>query len=754
MFRAYPSLFLLLAIVPGIVLADQFSLPVWIYLPVAGLATGLGCILLSREKRSQAVVALGLALFFFSAFHYSVRFYPTGEGHVANFADGRQRYHIFGQVSDWPRLRINRTELKVRVDSLISDEVYPVRGTVMLRIGDTTTSLQRGDRIEFYGRIYPLRGSSVPGGFDYQRYLNLKGVYGMVYLTTFIDLRRDERNRYGLYSLTDKLRAGIVDALNRNLSPRAAALAAGFLIGETRNIPADVYSWFRDSGTLHLLAVSGSNVALVLGFFIFLMRPLSLSRRARTAFLLGVLVLFTMVSYGEPSVVRASVMATLILLGRLVQRRIDLNNIISAAAAIILLVDPTQLFDVGFQLSFVTAWGLIFVTPAVLQRFPVDRRRWWYFWIVLPLVISIVAQLCSTPLIAYYFHRIPILSVPANLLIVLLTSGAVLGVLAVLLADFILPIVGAFVGSLLDLWMALILRCLQFFGGEEAPVLQIESIPVGIVIASYVYIVLTVWAIKSRRARRLILISLAILTNIALLLPSIGHLMPKDDTDIWLTTVPGGIAAIIRQEGQPHGDLVITGMMGRDYPIDDRILIPMLERLEVKTLRSIFVISADYSAIDDLIRTADKLTASRIVVPKHLEQSFGDAGRTLPGGTRIEVSPEFPVRPIKEGFYPYESGLIWITPDSPMLFVDRLDSGSVATAAEAGVHYLVVGHRLDEADNLWPGAVLPRLKSVVARSARQQGADRTHPARVPFGADSVFIIELDQEGARHLSFPR
>ncbi|MBU8934190.1 MAG: ComEC family competence protein [candidate division Zixibacteria bacterium] len=754
MLRAYPSLFLLMAIVPGIVFADQLRLPVWVYLSIAAIAALLGIIWLLRKKSTHAAVALGLALLCFSAFHYSLRYYPTGAGHVANYADGEQRYHIYGQVSDWPKLRTDRTELKVRVDSLVADGVYPVHGTVLVRLEDTTTCLQRGDRLEFLGRIYPLRGSVSPGGFDYRRYLNLKGIHGIVYMTTLLDLRLDKRNRYGLFNMADGVRGGIVDALNRNLSPRAAALAAGFLIGETRNIPVEVYGWFRDSGTLHLLAVSGSNVALVLGFFIFLIRPLSLSRRVRTIILLAVLVLFTLISYGEPSVVRASVMATLVLLSRLVQRRTDLNNIISAAAAIILLFDPTQLFDVGFQLSFVTAWGLIFVTPAVLKIFRMDRRRWWYYCVVVPLAIAIVAQVCSAPLIAFYFQRLPVLSVVANVLIVVLTSGAVLGILGVLMADFILPALGAFTGSLVNLLMELILRCLQFFGGENAPVIQIDSVPAGVVIACYIYLVLGVWALKSRRIRRFVVISLVVLTNLALLRPA-ALINETDHTNIWLTTVPGGIAAVVRQGEQPYGDLIITGMLERDYPIDDRILVPMLERFDIKALHSIFVLSADYGAIDDLVRVGNRLAAETVIVPKRLEFSFRDIIRQPveeSGAMEIVVSPKHPASRVGIGFYPFRDGLVWTGDKSCLLLVDNIDSDFLPDAGLGGIDRLVVGRRISDLQLLLPWIDTLGLSSIILRSLSDPDIDQVFTQEISNEIDSLTITHLDRVGIVHLRF--
>jgi len=191
------------------------------------------------------------------------------------------------------------------------------------------------------------------------------------------------------------------------LGPVQFALASGFLIGETRDIPTEIYAMFRDSGTLHLLAVSGANVALVIVFFVWAMRPFSLGPGKRSVILLIVIAVFTGVSYGDPSVMRASIMAALVIGARMLGRPFDLNNIIATAALMILLISPAQLFEVGFQLSFVTAWGLVLVVPRVAAKLQTYHERIWYRWLALPLVVAFVAQVFSAPLIAFYFQRIP-----------------------------------------------------------------------------------------------------------------------------------------------------------------------------------------------------------------------------------------------------------------------------------------------------------------------------------------------------------
>ncbi len=313
MLRKHPALLFLGLVLAGIVAADVARIPSWVFL-FGAFSAVLAAVLVAFRSIRVASVIFGVALAFVAAFHFAKDHYDLTPRHVARVADESRTVQIFGQVSDWPDLKANLTEIKVEVDSLGGRICRRVEGTILVKVTDTTTALQRGDRVEFWARIYPLVGGESGGErFDYRRYLQLKGVFGIVYLPTLLDVRIDKRSRIGLFAAVDQLRDAIRSTFSAYLSPDGAALASGFLIGETRNIPVHVYQWFKDSGTLHLLAVSGSNVALVLLVIIVLLRPFRLSRNVRAVVLLVVIVLFTMLSYGQPSVIRASVMAALVI---------------------------------------------------------------------------------------------------------------------------------------------------------------------------------------------------------------------------------------------------------------------------------------------------------------------------------------------------------------------------------------------------------------------------------------------------------
>lgn len=682
MLRRYPSLFLLAFVVAGILFADGFRTPVTLLLIAAALCCLLGLVFISRQKYRRGALLLCVSLSAISAAHFGWNTYDLPASHISHLADQKRPFQVFAEVVDWPDLKPAHTEILVAVDSLGGAIQRRVQGRLLLKITDTTTSLQRGDRLEFVARIYPVAETPGRKQFDYGRYLNLKGVFGVVYLPTLLDVRLDQRSRFGFFAAIDQLRNAIRDVLHANLSPQSAALASGFLIGETRDIPPAVYQLFRDSGTLHLMAVSGSNVAVVLFFFYLLLQPLHLTSFRRTLTLLAVITIFAALSYGEPSVLRASIMASLIVGARLMQRRYDLNNIIALAMLIILLLQPAQLYDVGFQLSFATAWGLIFFVPPITGLFARHHSRPWYRWLAFPIIISGVAQICSAPIIGYYFERVPVISVAANLIIVPLASLALVGILILLVSHLVLPLLGAVVGGLLDVLLAGALQAVAFFGSSSLPSMSFKPVwPVWVVVTIimlfYLLLLIATLALDSKRARRMAIALVLVCVNAGLILSAASR-VDAFHPHMHVSTVPGGVMAVCQGCADNHGDLIITNLSAKPYDIAEKILLPSLKQHGVEHLDRIFVLSAAYQSLDDLLGFVDLTNTTVVYVSAAHESATREIIRELcwpdPLFTRVHFFGGN-VQPASQGYHLNRDGIRLIWPDgSEVLFLNNVSS--------------------------------------------------------------------------------
>jgi len=722
MSRRYPGIFLLLFVVAGILLADAGEFPAWTFLILIGLGGGGALMVLRRASdRELAALPLGVTVLGLVALTYAVRVYDFPPNHISRVADNSANYRMTGIVASWPQLKADRIDIRVALDTLTDSLPRPVTGNVLLRLPDTTTRVGRGDRIEFYGRIVEPPISA--GSFDYRRYLRLKGIAGIVYARDADDIRVEPRRGVGLMSLVDSGREYLLDCFHRTLSPIAAALAGGFLIGETRDIPPDVYRHFRNSGTMHLLAVSGSNVALVVAFIIILLRPFRIRRKPRALLLLGVIALFTLLSHCEPSVVRAAVMAALVLVAGLVERRTDLNNIIAMAGAMILLAAPTQLFDVGFQLSFVTAWGLIFATPRVwriLERFHTRRL---FRWLALPLLITLIAQIFSAPLSALYFHRVPLIAPLANLLIVPLVSLAVIGILALVAADVLLPALGEVVGAGLDILLRLVVRLLDMFAGDGMPLLDTGGLSIFAAPAAYTCLVLAVLALTSTRARRGLVLTAIVLGNVVLLRAVGEAVLAKPQTEIRIGRVPGGVAVVVRSPGSSSGELILTGLADKPYPVYERIICPLLDRSGVERLDALFLMTADFAAIGDFCRLVDTVGVDTIYIHGRLRASWADYTGQYP-----DRAPEAALRffgdRVQEasasGYYLGREGVRLVLPGFDLAAIVRVADLAAMTGSDSRPILLVIGDRLSKPSQAAPFADVGHIAGIACAQIEQR----------------------------------
>jgi competence protein ComEC len=333
-------------------------------------------------------------------------------GAIARHADAR----LTTTLVDDPDSGRFDTRVLVRVDEL-DGHAAGGRRVLVTASGDAAGRL----RILSAGESVVLRGWCTElEGFD--RRWKWKHAVGEVHAT---ELLGAERARAPLDRLATALR-DLVLAGSAHLQPVDRALLAGFLLGDTRGVPAPLTEQFRDAGLSHLTAVSGENVAFVLALFAPLLRRLGLGGRLGLA--LAVLVLFGTMTRWEPSVLRAIAMAGVALLAGALGRPTAGVRVLALAAAGLLVVDPFLLHQVGFLLSCGASLGIALWSRPVRDRLPGP------VWAREVLGVTAAAQLGVAPVLIPVFGSMPLVALPANLVAVPLAApltmwGLVAGVM-------------------------------------------------------------------------------------------------------------------------------------------------------------------------------------------------------------------------------------------------------------------------------------------------------------------------------------
>jgi competence protein ComEC len=321
-------------------------------------------------------------------------------------------------VAEPTRWAPERTRLVLEADAFYEGtERRSTRGILQVTAYGVPPSLTQGQRIAGEFRLHRPTGFRNPGGFDYSAYLAREGIF-------LVGSGRADR----LTPLTPeappwpvRIKRWAVGTIHQHLPPASAALLAGLLLGERSELPQAADDAFRRAGVYHVLAVSGFNVALLASVVFLGLSLLGIPRRLVAAAAVGCLIGFAFVVGGQPSVVRATIMGVLLLIGRLLDREVNPLNSLALAALLILLWRPNDLRDPGFQLSFAATLGILILAPPT-ERFLAAAG--WPRWLALPCSVSLGAQLAVTPIMLTHFNQLSLIGVGANLVVVPLAALA------------------------------------------------------------------------------------------------------------------------------------------------------------------------------------------------------------------------------------------------------------------------------------------------------------------------------------------
>lgn len=389
-----------------------------------------------------------------------------------------QRVYEHDEVEAWRTI----AQVEVRAVQPQNQPWAPAFGVVAV----TTAGVLPGEffggrQVEITGVLRPPQPPTVPGGFDYPTYLRRQGIY--------FQLRADGTNDWRLAGdagpaqppVADRFVAWAHRTLARGLpvEDEPLRLLWTMTLGWKTGLTGEVSEPFMRSGTMHIFAISGLHIALIAGILVSLLRVLQVPRGVCGLVVIPLIWFYTGVTGWQASAIRSTVMMTIVIAGWSLRRPSDLLNSLAAAAFIILLWDPQQIFQASFQLSFGCVLALALFTP-IFQKtaarwlepdplLPEDLRPRWQRWLARPLywlaaslATSLAAWVGSMPLIAHYFNLFTPVSLLANLIVVPLSGLALTSNLASLLVGGWFPAGGELFNHSAWLWMWLMVRVSQW----------------------------------------------------------------------------------------------------------------------------------------------------------------------------------------------------------------------------------------------------------------------------------------------------
>ena len=643
-----PALFIAVCFVIGILLGHRVAVsPVLFALgAMAVIATGYALYRIRGAAAPSLRVFMVLGLVFAGAFWYAVQVRVVPANDIRRFCDQRQRHVLAGTIVRSPDARDRFTLVTVDVDAIslgvvgwaswespgmstATDRAAPVSGRLQVRLTSGIDPGRYGDRVLVSGRLRSPQPARNPGGFDARTYYASRGVHALMSVRDARSYRVTLRNTSFTWQtgVIDPLRNSIERSIDRTMRGDSAALLKGILLGARRQLPEDLLDTFRTIGLAHILAVSGLHVGLITLVIHTLLSVLRLPRNIVVAGTLGVLVLYAFITNLTPSVIRATIMAALFLAGRQLDRQTDTVNILAVAAIVILLIWPSALFDLSFQLSFLATYAIITGYPRMKELLPerISRsEKWWARWLRDGLLVSVAAQFGALPVVAGTFYQVSWMSAVANLFIgPLVFLNTTFGVLTVLTGPLAIEIARLFSAANTLVLFAMI-HLSKAFSGAPSALVEVPAPSILFFASFYGAGLLLLWKPDGDRGRR------TRLGLLALSLLLFGYnLLPDRSLRITVLDVGQGDAIFI---ACPNGRtlLVDGGARTPFYDAGARVILPFMRAKGYRRVDTIIVTHPDldhYGGLRAVVESVDvgEVLSSGVVSESRSYQAWRDA---------------------------------------------------------------------------------------------------------------------------------
>jgi len=396
---------------------------------------------------------------------------------------------VNGKIIDVPEQKKNTLRFVVQVFS-VTDQKAGGKIRVTLFPGRAggfhEQGIEQGDIITFYGKLLHPPSARNPGQFDYAAYLRRKNIYTITYVSSFNITGHIPLPFY--QSAANIIRANMIDTIHRYLPQREASVLIPMLIGEKSELSEEEKQAFMSSGLMHILVVSGLNVAYVVAIFLGFFRMFGFKRRTAALLTIPFILLFMLIAGDNPPVVRATVMALFVILSLSLSREPLIYQSLAMAAMSILIFDPQALFNASFQLSFAATMGIVYLYPYLIKPFQ-KLPGWIQNYVGGTIAVSFAAQLAVLPIIAYYFNKISLIGLASNIPVVPL-SGIITALGIVLyLAHFVSHFI-AMPFALFSYYLVQgMLWCVHVFAGVPFAAVHVATPSIPLILGYYIFLI-------------------------------------------------------------------------------------------------------------------------------------------------------------------------------------------------------------------------------------------------------------------------
>jgi competence protein ComEC len=597
----YPALVLALLVGSGIWIGHQ--LPVSQFLPLILLVAVGTALLVATRLRSvgpKAACLRSLLCLLLCPAIGALKYQTDETPGILPPSMKSSAMTVIGTVADAPSEMGNRQRFLLRVQMVINgDTLVPCAEK-----GLVTCIRSRGDsavRRLCYGSVVALRGvvelppeAGNPGEFSPRQYYSANGISFLMRIRGMSNIHSLDSSRGSMFMrhVVFPLRQFILEEIGRDIGGEEGEFLKGLLIGERSGLSPGVRRAFLDSGVAHILAVSGSNVAVVAMAIVMLLSLFRVPRPVGKVLTFAGLLIYMLVTGSQPPVVRATIMAIALLVSSSLTRRVHPLNGVGLSALIMFSIDARQMFDVGFQLSFGAVLAILILYPRFMKLFPLHdqagRAARFGRQVYGVVAVSLAASIGTLPLTAIVFGRLSLVGFLANLAIVPASGvSVVLGLISCLVAPVSPWVASAFAADN-RIVLLLTIRCAEI--AASVPWATIDTFWFRPIDALPFYAGLACLLSSSTPSRlRGGLMAFLGAMNVSLFWPASG-LTHSSTGEFRVTMIDVGQGdAILLQPPGGRNILIDTGPPPRDGSAWGTSVVPLLKRLGVRRLDAVII---------------------------------------------------------------------------------------------------------------------------------------------------------------------
>lgn len=524
-------------------------------------------------------------------------------GIVDVWAEEESRVTISAVVKDIDYTSTGRQKVLLKTQNIIKDGEETEITTFIQAILKVTEETVYNQKILISGNIKKPDFERNPGGFNQRLYLKTRGIE---YTMFSEDLQKGEIIKsfdIYLYNLHKRM-----NEIYENILPdKEAGILEAMLLGDKKNLDNSIEEIYRQAGISHIIAISGLHVSILSGAIIFFISKLKFNKRISSALVIFILILYCIFTGNSVSTVRAVTMISIGLFGTVIYREKDTYTSIAAAAFFILIYQPLYILDVGFQLSFSAASGMVLFLP-VLERISFPRK-------IKSSLNSVLAAAFSTyPIMAYHFNTVSIIGLLVNLAVLPLAG-------VVIIFGLLTGIVGIFWNFGAKFLCGIVYYILIFYEkvctlASSIPFSQIKFVKIDLIVLILYYVMAGIIIYyfnipKIKRNRRYLTFVMALI----IFLQTLTIFFPKGIEIVYLDVGQGDSIAIHTDKYNIliDGGGDITKSIGEENKATE-VLVPYFEEKGIKRLDWVFVTHPDGDHILGVIELLDYIEVKKIVV--------------------------------------------------------------------------------------------------------------------------------------------